>query len=312
MFRGEKRQPSDAGPFGVERITVPERFEVQPPTQTRRAASANAFTLIELLVVIAIISILAALLLSAISGIKLQAQQANCLSNLKQLALAHNSYVSETGKEIQDFAALGFLDPWADALQFYYGNNKSLLLCPCASKLTVLKADVGTAIGTADTAWTDIGVAFSDPGTITSLPTKVVSYNGSYAFNAWLWNLYGGGNGVGGQFGTPSAVYRPSQTPVFADSTYHDASPDPGDMPSMDLYNGGGFLYGMSSLTIARHGSRPASAAPRNVNVARPLPGAIDVALFDGHVEKSPLENLWNYYWSADWRVPKPRPGRSR
>jgi hypothetical protein len=29
----------------------------------------------------------------------------------------------------------------------------------------------------------------------------------------------------------------------------------------------------------------------------------IDLALFDGHVEKSPLENLWTYYWTADWQV---------
>ena len=182
---------------------------------------------------------------------------------------------------------------------------------PSASKLTLLKDNAETAIGTADAAWTDSGVAFSDPGTITSLPTKVVSCSGSYAFNAWLWNLYGGGNGVGGQFGTPSAVHRPSLTPVFADSTYHDVSPDPEELPSMDLYNGG-YPFGVGCLTIARHGGRPPSAAPRNVNIARPLPGAIDVALFDGHVEKSPLENLWNYYWSADWNVPHPRPGRSR
>jgi hypothetical protein len=37
----------------------------------------------------------------------------------------------------------------------------------------------------------------------------------------------------------------------------------------------------------------------------------IDLALYDGHVEKSPLENLWNYYWSANWQIPNPRPGRA-
>jgi len=26
-------------------------------------------------------------------------------------------------------------------------------------------------------------------------------------------------------------------------------------------------------------------------------------------VEKSPLENLWSYYWSADWQIPIKRPG---
>jgi len=61
---------------------------------------------------------------------------------------------------------------------------------------------------------------------------------------------------------------------------------------------------------IARHGSRPASAAPRNVDISKPLPGMIDLAFYDGHVENSLLENLWNYYWSADWVIPRPRPGR--
>lgn len=65
----------------------------------------------------------------------------------------------------------------------------------------------------------------------------------------------------------------------------------------------------MYSVTIARHGNRPASAAPRNVDISKPLPGMIDLALYDGHVEKSSLENLWNYYWNANWVVPYPRPG---
>jgi hypothetical protein len=38
----------------------------------------------------------------------------------------------------------------------------------------------------------------------------------------------------------------------------------------------------------------------------------VDLALYDDHVEKSPLENLWNYYWSANWQVPHMRPGHSQ
>jgi len=44
--------------------------------------------LIELLVTIAIIGILAALLLTAVSNVKLKAQRIHCLSNVKQLALS--------------------------------------------------------------------------------------------------------------------------------------------------------------------------------------------------------------------------------
>lgn len=55
----------------------------------------RGFTLIELLVVISIIAILAAMLMPVIGLVRDQAKAANCLSNLRQIAMAHLAYAQE-------------------------------------------------------------------------------------------------------------------------------------------------------------------------------------------------------------------------
>ena len=57
----------------------------------------QGFTLIELLVVIAIIAVLIALLLPAVQAAREAARRAQCVNNLKQIALAMHNYESSNG-----------------------------------------------------------------------------------------------------------------------------------------------------------------------------------------------------------------------
>lgn len=57
--------------------------------------SLMAFSLLELLIVISIITILAALLLPALSTVRLKAKSIQCMNNLKQINLAINMYSND-------------------------------------------------------------------------------------------------------------------------------------------------------------------------------------------------------------------------
>jgi prepilin-type processing-associated H-X9-DG protein len=134
----------------------------------------------------------------------------------------------------------------------------------------------------------------------------------SYLLNGWLYDRtdpYGGGVPQD-RFDKEANVAQTAKCPVFADGIWINSWPMEMDVPPSpaDLYNGNNVQNltpgggGMGRVLIARHGGAPPAKAPTNVPKNSRLPGAINIGMFDGHVELVPLQNLWLYYWHLNWQ----------
>jgi prepilin-type N-terminal cleavage/methylation domain-containing protein/prepilin-type processing-associated H-X9-DG protein len=96
---------------------------------TRERRFRPGFTLIELLVVIAIIAILAAILFPVFAQAREKARQATCLSNVKQLGLAHQMYWQDYDETLVTSWSLGFPGEFSFYVQPYM-KNLQILICP--------------------------------------------------------------------------------------------------------------------------------------------------------------------------------------
>lgn len=99
--------------------------------------SWTGFSLIELLVVIAVIAILAALLLPSLSKAKAKAYQAQCLGNLRQLAITYQLYTDDNSGHLAPNGFIATATPntklWViggEHLYPSYFTNRDYLLDP--------------------------------------------------------------------------------------------------------------------------------------------------------------------------------------
>jgi prepilin-type N-terminal cleavage/methylation domain-containing protein/prepilin-type processing-associated H-X9-DG protein len=149
----------------------------------------RGFTLIELLVVIAIIAVLIALLLPAVQAAREAARRAQCVNNLKQLALAVANYESANGS----FPTADSTGPYANGgCTLNYGDAALVRMLPFYEQNAVFNAYNNSlaffAIGNYTVANTGISTLWCPSDGVVNTPQAI---NGFY------------NNGAGGNFPIP-------------------------------------------------------------------------------------------------------------
>ena len=233
--------------------------------------------MVELLVVIGIIALLVAILLPALGRARAQAQRAQCMSNLRQMAVAMRMYTMDNKDRMMPIdhnpgqywfhliaKYLGDKDYQKDPAKHLQGVMR-IAYCPTAPR-----AYAKDSWGSATYAW------------------DTLEGEGSYGMNLWM---------------TPKGVYQNDfaqqnyfmrfsvawgDVPLFGDSNWVGSWPDSTDRMPPNLELGDtphqkGFFMGR--FCIARHDK------------------AINLAFIDGSARRVDLPGLWRLRWHRNFKI---------
>jgi prepilin-type processing-associated H-X9-DG protein len=214
----------------------------------------------------------------ALGKARRQARTAQCMSNLRQLGVAYQTYLSSFKNRGFPYSQKYELF-WMSVIKPYHGDNAPVRVCPEATAFS-------GGWGSTFESWGPSGGGF------------IKDHAGSYAINGWWYQLWPGNTDNGYYFSDEAFnlkhFWRPtvvgamtSEIPLWFDSSWVDAWPRETDTPPSDWLDGGrNPANSMQRVCIPRHGK------------------AVNVCFFDSHVETVDLARLWQLKWSKGY-VPK-------
>ena len=224
--------------------------------EARSVMASLKFTLVELLVVIAIIAILASLLLPALANARGSARNAVCRSNLKQIVLGFEMYISENNSCYPKAIICEFGYYWSNII---YTQSKSLDLfgtglCSCGNHQKMNNYLGFSSKGNVN----EVGTQFHCPSQHISPLSNAPTFPISYSMSTYI--MGHDGLSLTAPYVRLSELRYPSSTMLVSEGGYPFVDvwnwyTNPGNVISKDLYgaNEGIHDFGSNILYVDGH-----------------------------------------------------------